>query len=446
MPNPTHSLAAVVTLLTSEERGHTLNRRQVLSSDGNWVVFDTRNDDTQIGTTKSVERLHLRTGRVEPLYQIEHATQFGPGVGAAAYHPYEDKILFIHGLYNCCSESPYGITRRFGALWDTDIGPAEFRLGASQVDGHSVAPSLVPLGILSGGTHAHSWSPNGKRISFTYDDALRPSMPRTVGFMTTDPTVCQIVAESFHDAKPSHFCPAETFEGHFASFLLFEPDPNLGIRKAVEECWVGDHSIAFLGTILSKRGEEIVEIFVADLPSDLEIADTLRSNGRSRFGHVLPGIEFRRITFLENRPFPGVQGPRHWLVASPDGRSLYFLLKDSTGVVQLAEIGIDTGDLRILTALDHGVEGQITADPSGSRIAMVSGGVVQIYDLGTDTTVAWKETQWKKSPESEPTEDSLPYEGSYVGAVHFVGNGEILVNRYLKGKTGAFLQILRLEI
>lgn len=446
MPNPTDSLSAVATLLTSEERGHTLNRRQVLSPDGNWVVFDTRNDDTQIGATTCIKRLHLGSGHIETIYQVERATRYGPGVGAAAYHPCEDKIIFIHGLHNCCLELPYGISRRFGALWDTDLSPAEFRFGATLVDGQNSAPPFVPLGILSGGTHAHSWSPNGQRISFTYDDALRPSMPRTVGFMTTDPTVSQLVAESFHAAQPKHSSAAETFEGRFASFLLFEPDPNLGIRKAVEECWVGNHSIAFLGTILSKRGEEVVEVFVADLPTDLEIAESLKSGSRSRFGQLLSGIEFRRITFLENRPFPGVQGPRHWLVASPDGRALYFLLRDLSGIVQLAEIGIDSGDLRILTALEHGVEGQTSIDPEGSRIAMVSDGVVHVYNLATNAIVACKETQWKKTPNSEPTGISLPYEGSYVGAVHFVGSRELLVNRYLSSEAGVFLQILRLEI
>ena len=446
MQSPRDSLTAVVTLLTSEERGHTLNRRQVLSADGNWVVFDTRNDDTQIGKTKSIERLHLGTGRVEPIYELKHATEFGPGVGAAAYHPHDDKILFIHGLHNCCSETPYGVSRRFGALWDTNVIPAEFRFGASQIDGSSPVPSFVPLGVISGGTHAHSWSPNGQRISFTYDDALRPSMPRTVGFMTSDPAVCQIVSEHFHAAKPNRCSPAETFAGRFASFLLFEPDPNLGIRKAVEECWVGNHSIAFLGNIVSKRGEEISEVFAADLPSDLEIAESLKTTSRNHTGQVLSGIEFRRLTFLENRPFPGVQGPRHWLVSSPDGRSLYFLLRDGNGVVQVAEIGIDTGDLRILTELEHGIEGQISIDSEGRRLAMASGGVVHIYDLETGTVTACQETRWKKSPDSELTEDSLPYEGSYVGAVHFAGERELLVNRYVRGVTGIYLQILRLEI
>lgn len=452
MPNPHHSLSATATLLTVAERGHTLNRRQTLSPDNRWVVFDTRNDDTQIAITTSIERLNLETGIVEPVYQVEHATQYGPGVGAAAYHPRDEKILFIHGLLNCREELPYGVARRFGAIWQQDaplskkISPAEYRIGPNCVSGIDAAPLIVPLGVMSGGTHAHSWSPNGQRVSFTYDDALRPSIPRTVGFMTCDPEVCRLVAESFEKAKSAPFDPSETFEGQFASFLLFEPDPNLGIRKAVEECWIGDHSLAFLGSIRSKRGEEIVEIFVADLPSDPEIADFLRTSRRDCFGLSLPGIEFRRLTFLENRLFPGVQGPRHWLVASPDGKFLYFLLRDLSGVVQLAEVGIATGDCRILTSLEHDVEGQISVDPSGNRIAWVSNGLVHIYDRNTEQTEVWQETRWSKTPDSKPTDIWLPYDGSYVGAVHFVGERQLLVNRTVRLGSGKYLQILRLEI
>jgi len=72
--------------------------------------------------------------------------------------------------------------------------------------------------------------------------------------------------------------------------------------------------------------------------------------------------------------------------------------------------------------------------------------VVHILDFDTGIVTAWQETGWKTAPKSEPTGDSLPYEGSYVGAVHFVGKRGLLVNRYVRSATGTFLQILRLEI
>ncbi|XZE17654.1 DUF3748 domain-containing protein [Pirellulaceae bacterium SH449] len=446
MVNPPESYPAVATLITNAERGHTLNRRQVLSPDRFWAVFDTRNDDAQIGTTRSIERVHLTSALVEVLYQVAEGTVYGPGVGAAAYHPQDDKVIFIHGLHNCSSKLPYGVARRFGAIWDSKVTPAEYRIGQSERADDRLAPLNVPLGVLSGGSHAHSWSPNGSRISFTYDDALRPTMPRTVGFMTNSASVNQMVAEMFATSTQSRNQDAESFAGAYSSFLLLEPDPNLGIRKALEECWVGNHSIAFLGMVESKRGEEILEIFVADLPSDEEIVDSLRTMDHRQGWPLLPGINLRRLTYLESRVFPGVQGPRHWLTASPTGESIYFLLRDPQGVVQVAQVGVESGDVRVLTELECGVEGQISVDRTGDQLAFVSDGLVCTLSLRTGQVARWVERGWREGVESPINTKPLPYEGSYVGSVHFIGDRRLLVNRYLRLDSGIFLQILMLEI
>lgn len=451
MVNPPESFPAVATLITHAERGHTLNRRQVLSPDRCWAVFDTRNDDTQIVTTRSIERVNLASGLVEVLYQVAGGTVYGPGVGAAAYHPQDDKVIFIHGLHNCCSSLPYGVARRFGAIWHSKVIPAEFRLGPSESSKVASAIPNVPLGVLSGGSHAHSWSPNGNRISFTYDDALRPTMPRTVGFMTNAPSVNQMVMELFDVSRPSQDQDAENFTGAYSSFLLLEPDPNLGIRKALEECWINNDSIAFLGVVESKRGEEILEIFVAELPSDEEIAESLRSMDHRKSWPLLPGINLRRLTYLESRMFPGVQGPRHWLTSSPKGESIYFLLRDPKGVAQVAQVGVESGDVRILTELECGVEGQISVNGSGDQLAFVSDGLVCTLSiesgaLESGRIVRWVERGWRKGVKSPASMNCLPYEGSYVGAIHFVDDRRLLVNRYLRMDSGVFLQILTLEI
>ncbi|MBA4167878.1 MAG: DUF3748 domain-containing protein, partial [Chitinophagaceae bacterium] len=36
--------------LTSGETGHTINPAQIFSPIGQWIVYDTRNDDTGIGS------------------------------------------------------------------------------------------------------------------------------------------------------------------------------------------------------------------------------------------------------------------------------------------------------------------------------------------------------------------------------------------------------------
>jgi hypothetical protein len=276
-------------------------------------------------------------------------------------------------------------------------------------------------------------------------------MPRTVGFMTNAPSVNQMVMELFDVSRPSQDQDAENFTGAYSSFLLLEPDPNLGIRKALEECWINNDSIAFLGVVESKRGEEILEIFVAELPSDEEIAESLRSMDHRQSWPLLPGINLRRLTYLESRMFPGVQGPRHWLTSSPKGESIYFLLRDPKGVAQVAQVGVESGDVRILTELECGVEGQISVNGSGDQLAFVSDGLVCTLSiesgaLESGRIVRWVERGWRKGVKSPASMNCLPYEGSYVGAIHFVDDRRLLVNRYLRMDSGVFLQILTLEI
>ena len=154
------------TMITSGKYGHTLNASQVFSPDGKWVVYDTRNDDTHISRTGAIEKVNLETGEVVILYTTENQTIHGPGVGAVAWHPTQAKIIFIHGLLNCDQENPYGFTRRFGGIIDTDK-PS----GLRHAEARSINASLIP-GALRGGTHAHTWSGDGEWISFTYNDHL----------------------------------------------------------------------------------------------------------------------------------------------------------------------------------------------------------------------------------------------------------------------------------
>ena len=102
--------------LTNEKYGHTLNVTQIFSPDGKWLVFDTRNDDTHISRTGSICKLNIVTKEIVELYKTRNQSIYGPGVGAAAWNPVNDSIIFIHGLLNCDKKKPYSFTRRFGAI------------------------------------------------------------------------------------------------------------------------------------------------------------------------------------------------------------------------------------------------------------------------------------------------------------------------------------------
>jgi putative component of toxin-antitoxin plasmid stabilization module len=193
--------------------------------------------------------------------------------------------------------------------------------------------------------------------------------------------------------------------------------------------------MVFLGTVRMQKdsSKTIQEVFLAKVPTDeaLEQKDTMTS------------MELERITFLEETNNPGVQGPRHWLIGDGSGRRVYFLVKDSMSIVQLACVDVLEKQTSILTELKESIEGQISCDPKGKRISFVSGGKVHLLDLSTGETEIWTEHRWEDQRGLAVV--CPPFQGSYVGSVHFVDEARLLVNRYVGTPNERFLQILQLQ-
>jgi len=431
---------ASVRLLTFRPSGHTLNRRQALSPKRDWVAFDTRNDDTLIGQTHSVERVALKTGKIETIYETVGQTAFGPGVGAVAYHPTLDRVAFIHGLLNCDATRPYGMARRFGSIVDVadpkSMFPAEGR----------IVDSEPPLGILSGGTHAHSWSPSGKRISFTYNDARDASMARTVGFTTTE------IQSPFRqwDAVSklgNAYDKSENFGGRFASFLVLIPGAStklvngqvVVIQQALEECWLDEYRLAFLGTVETVGGQPIQEIFVATIPSDVWLEDAVKSRSK---GMVPPGVTLERITNTSLNG-PRLSGPRHWLTANPSGAWIYTLAMDQHGIVQLARVAATGGSLELLTQLTESIEGQMSCSPSGDEVGFICRGEIHVWSSATREVDCWHDSRWIDCDGVRITPPIL--DSGYVGAIHFVDCDTIIANRYIRIDDSPYLQIVEVH-
>jgi len=431
---------ASVRLLTFRPSGHTLNRRQALSPKRDWVAFDTRNDDTLIGQTHSVERVALKTGKIETIYETVGQTAFGPGVGAVAYHPTLDRVLFIHGVLNCDASLPYGMARRFGSIVDVadpkSMFPAEGR----------IVDSEPPLGILSGGTHAHSWSPSGKRISFTYNDARNASMARTVGFTTTE------VLSPFREWDTANklgdsYDKSENFGGRFASFLVLIPGAStklvngqvVVIQQALEECWLDEYRLAFLGTVETVGGQPIQEIFVATIPSDVWLEDAVKSRSK---GMVPPGVTLERITNTSLNG-PRLSGPRHWLTANPSGAWIYTLAMDQHGIVQLARVAATGGSLELLTQLTESIEGQMSCSPSGEEVGFICRGEIHVWSSATREVDCWHDSRWIDCDGVRITPPIL--DSGYVGAIHFVDCDTIIANRYIRIDDSPYLQIVEVH-
>ncbi|MCX7667287.1 MAG: hypothetical protein N2112_17285, partial [Gemmataceae bacterium] len=130
------------------------------------------------------------------------------------------------------------------------------------------------------------------------------------------------------------------------------------ISRACEESWIGEggylkpdgtrqkYALAFQGTVVSKSNQTHAEVFVVDL------SENLRQRGPSgplcgddgQLPQPPLGVTTRRLTFTDDQKYPGIQGPRHWLKSSPDGRHIGFLRKDDNGVVQLFTISPNGGE------------------------------------------------------------------------------------------------------
>lgn len=424
--------------LTKTPQGHTLHNTQAFSRDGQWIVYDTRNDDAQIGSTGRIEMVNTQTGEIRTLYRTQHQTAHGPGVGAATFSPVKDRVLFIHGIRNADAARPYGITRRTGVAIDTDQPQQPIFM-----DARDVIPPFTS-GALRGGTHAHSWSGDGQWISFTYNDYVMEQLAKT------DTSVQDLRMVGVMVPKPVEVPPDSSLEnnsGACFSMVVTEVTENPvpgsdAIDKAFDECWIGKEgyhkpdgslqrrAIAFQGNVRDTEGKILTEIFVVDLPDEMPTEVNrvpLEGTTTSRPG-VPEGVTQRRITHSAH----GVEGPRHWLRSTPDGSLICYLAKDQEGIIQLFGVSPNGGDPIAITHNRFPVEGPFNIDPSGRWIAYTADNSVFMTEIITGTT-------YRLTPRFNDAEKP-------IGAPNWSPDGNtIAYNRYVGEDKDRYLQILLLR-
>lgn len=426
------------TQLTNTPDGHMLNTTQVFSKDGKWLVYDTRNDDSKIASTGVIAQVNVESGEVVVLYRTENQTAFGPGVGAATFSPVANRVIFIQGIKNSDQKNPYSFTRRTGVAVDTDTpGKAIF------MDARDITEPFTP-GALRGGTHAHSWSGDGQWLSFTYNDyvieqwsKIHPGVSdlRTVGVMFPREV---FVAEDG---------TAENNSGKMFSVIVagVTEHPQAGsdeINKAFDECWIGkkgyqkedgkwqEKAIAFQGNVRDDTGQIKTEIFVVNLPTDLNriLPDRILAGTNKHRPGVPNELVQRRITFTK----AGIQGPRHWLRSSPDGAQIAFLSKDQHGFINVFVVSPNGGAVKQASFHQFDIQSGFNFSPDGKQLAYVARNSVYITDVTSGKSVQLTE--------------SSPEESRPVGCVNWSADGKTLAyNRYVK-KDGNYLQIFLLKI
>lgn len=380
--------------ITHALQSHVLTNVNAWSPDGEWIVYDIRSGSGFDGSR--IERVNIHTGEVQCLYESVN----GAHCGVVTYSPVDSQVVFILGPEHPTADWDYHFTRRRGALVD-DRRPGLAR----PLDAMNYAPPFAE-GALRGGSHVHVFSPDGRHVSFTYEDAVLAQLdadPESPAHELNQRNVGVTVMGTPVGVASTH--PRNNAGDGFSVVVTRTvAEPRAGsdeISKAFEEGWVGDdgymradgsrqhRALAFQGLVTAPDSRRHAEVFIVDLPDDLTRAGAAPLAGTTTTRPAPPrGVIQRRLTFTSDREHPGVAAtPRHWLRASPDGTEIAFLMRDDAGVVQLWGVSPTHGALRQITRNRTDIASAFTWRPDGRRIAHVMDGSVCETDIVSGATV-----------------------------------------------------------
>ena len=350
--------------ITFSARTHSLDNNDNFSPDGRFLCYDTRGTiyNENLANSKSIEKVEIETGRETVLWDPPSVTgeEAAPGVAAASYHPFENKVIFIHGpdLDEVDKRGYYSIRNRTAVEVDGEGNKTSLK-----VDMRDISNEVTTPGAHRGGTHRHEYSRNGNRIGFTYDDFIIQDYDRTIGFLQPD-----------ENTPPG-------YTNYFA--IILKPARNgkseAGeIEKAYGDSWVGagGRMRAFIGKVRALNGKDYEnDLFVADIPADIDIT-TSRSGTQDQYPEPPEGIAIRRLTYGMN-----VNGI---VRGSADGRQIAFASPDGDGINQVFIRKADGSDKQAkqLTHLNSPVS-SIRWHPTGEWVFCISDGDVIASYVGT---------------------------------------------------------------
>lgn len=368
--------------LTFAPRHHQLTNINVWTPDSRWLAFDVRPSGASF-TGKTIERVNVDSGEVEVIYQAPD----GAHVGVVTVNPQApDRYVFIHGPENPDESWQYDFHHRRGVVVENGT--------AGNLDAMDITAPFTP-GALRGGSHVHVWSPDGSRLSFTYNDHVMHEYDAALDLRNVG------VALPFGPVCPLKQHPREYDGSHYCVLVSHTtPTPIAGsddINRAYEEGWVGDNgyvkpdgsrqrwALAFIGDTLSEKGEKVPELFIVDLPDNEAAWRTAGAEPLEGTETSLPappaGVQQRRLTFTHHRRFPGlVSQPRHWVRSNPQGSSLAFLMKDENGVTQVWLMSPNGGEPQQLTRLETDVQSAFNWHPCGNFLGFVFENQVVLCD------------------------------------------------------------------
>ncbi len=320
----------------------------------------------------------------------------------------ESAVIFIHGPENPGAEWSYRADHRRGIIVHTSNPGKPIALDAADF-----SPPFTP-GALRGGSHVHMADRSNQWIRFTYEDHIIREYLRSRGGVEHEQQIQQMrnIGISIPGQKvvPRSNHP-RNYAGEYFSILasktVLQPRPGSDeIRRAQEECWIESslprstshprspkipfdlcnpestpRGIAFQGEVISASGQPCWEVFVLDLPTDLTIPGDGPLEGTATELPFPPrGIRQTRITYTSHEDYPGIQGPRHWLQISADGKRIAFLRKDRNGIVQLYSVSPEGSAIEQLTDHPYSISTAFTWHPVLNCLAFGMDNSICVHD------------------------------------------------------------------
>lgn len=392
LPAAVHQKKPMERQLTFGPTPKNLDNNINFSPDGNYLVFDCR-DEQGIGGNTRLGKVNVRTGQVT-LFYVQPTTL---GVGAVSFLS-DHEVIAIHALL---SGIPYDFTVRGGRILPAEgaatTSPKPSDTPGRWLDSRDITPPFTP-GALRGGTHKHEPDASGQWIGFTYNDAIMKAQGsdlRNVGVSRRGRRV------------PVHSDPqGRNFEGESYSVLLTAcvADPKPGsdaYRQADGDCWVGregyplpagghQHARAFRGlTAVEEEGKTAYyhDVFVVDVPEDLTVPGSLGPLEGTPTDYPKPphGARVRRLTRTALAANPKLRGISGHLRASGDGRWIAYVGKAERAgnyETQLFVVSPTTGESRRLSHLPGGVIGDPRVSPNSTYVvAAASDGSIHTWSL-----------------------------------------------------------------
>ncbi|MBR9776680.1 MAG: DUF3748 domain-containing protein, partial [Cytophagales bacterium] len=331
----------------------------------------------------------------------------------------------------------YAMHRRLGRIVDETTNSSYW------MDSRDVEAPFT-AGALRGGTHRHQWSGDGDWLGYTYNDAIMYDLEektgetfnlRTVGVSKRNLKSPKVTAKN-----------GENFLGGWYSVLVVKvvPNPRPGteeISKAYSDWWVGQKGYqredgswqmarAFLGDLKTKKGEKLTEVFIVDIPEEINVEGPEGPLAGTSTTMPMPpaGAEVKRLTYTENAKYPGVTTDfRHWVTSSMDGAFLSYLAKDENGIDQVFLIPALGGEPKQVSFHETAVQSTVRWHPKTKEFAYICNNQVFVNTVDEEMNPG-------KASSITPTFDTVPF------AINYSNDGKkIAFNKDVKGYVQIFI-------